>query len=194
MIYRNGMLAFSISILLAQMLAKAEDQPRPLSSQLRYVKVEHANVYAGPNEDYYPTSVLKKGDTVEVFERTDDGWLAIRPPSGSFSWLPAAQGFLLPGGRIIEVTDSSAVSWVGTALGTAKQYRWQVRLNSGEQLAVIGEQSMTDPQTSKKNLWFKVTPPNGEFRWIQEQATSLEPPELSVSQSIVINDPIETVE
>ncbi len=143
--------------------------------EVRFVQVEQAMVYAGPNKEVYPTGIVKAGDSVEVYDRTDDGWLAIRPPRGSFSWIPAAQGFLLPGGRACEVTDPSAVSWIGTGLGTAKQYRWQVRLNRGEQLIVLGEQSIHNPQTEKPALWYKIAPPNGEYRWIEEQATSREP-------------------
>ncbi len=144
--------------------------------QLRYVAVAESHVYAGPSEDYYPTSTLKRGEVVEVYSETADGWLAIRPPQGSFSWIPAAQALLLPGGRVIEVTDKSAVSWIGSALGTAKQYRWQVRLNRGEQLTVLGEQTITDEATSKQTLWYKVSPPNGEYRWMRAQATSTDKP------------------
>ena len=52
--------------------------------------------------------------------------------------------------RIAEVTDAEAVSWIGSALGTAKQYRWQVRLRRGEQLNVIGEQTVSRERSSCK--------------------------------------------
>lgn len=144
------------------------------ANEIRYVQVPQADVFSGPSEDYYPTSRLNLGDAVEVFQRTSDGWLAIRPPKGSFSWLPASQGLLLPGGRIVEVTDATSVSWIGSALGTAKQYRWQVRLSRGEQLAVIGEQTMSNGESDQKTLWYKIAPPNGEFRWIREHDTTLD--------------------
>ncbi|MGN6134615.1 MAG: hypothetical protein ACTHOU_08945 [Aureliella sp.] len=166
--------------------ARALDEPPALpaastarAGEIRYVAVAEARVYAGPGEDYYPTSQLKLGESVEVYQRTDDGWLAIRPPKGSFSWLPAAQGLLLPGGRVVEVTDQGAVSWIGTALGTAKQYRWQVRLSRGEQLAVLGERTLQDEQSDQKTLWYKIAPPNGEYRWIEEHDTTLQTPMLA---------------
>ncbi len=137
-------------------------------------------------EDYYPTSIIARGTTVEVYDRTADGWLAIRPPQGSFSWLPAAQGLLMPGGRIVEVTERNAVAWIGSSLGTAKQtIRWQVKLDRSEQLAVLGEQNIQDPTTQAKALWYKIAPPNGEFRWIRENATSDEAP---VSQEELAQD------
>lgn len=151
---------------------------------VRYVQADRASVYAGPSQDYYPTSILNSGDAVEVIQQTDDGWLAIRPPSGSFSWIPATQGFLLPGGRVVEVTDTEAVSWIGSSLGTAKQYRWQVRLRRGEQLTIIGEQTLTDEKTGKKTLWYKIAPPNGEFRWIEAEAVS--PPSLNAQGSSAV--------
>ena len=118
-----------------------------------------------------------------MHQETDDGWLAISPPNGSFSWLPAAQGLLLPGGRVVEVTEKSAVSWIGTELGTAKQYRWQVKLERGQQLAVLGEQTIADPASGSKALWYKIAPPAGEFRWIQAQATSDQTPATEQASS-----------
>lgn len=144
---------------------------------IRYVSSSQAELLAGPGDDFYPTSIVKRGQSLEVQQETEDGWLAITPPAGSFSWLPASQGLLLPGGRIVEVTEKSAVSWIGSTLGTAKQYRWQVKLERGQQLAVIGEQTIPDPATGSKSLWLKIVPPAGEYRWIQTKATSKQPPE-----------------
>ncbi len=148
------------------------------STSIRYVTTSEAQLYAGPGEEFYPTAIVKAGQTVEVQQETEE-WLAITPPPGSFSWLPAAGGLLLPGGRIVEVTDKAAVSWIGTSLGTAKQYRWQTKLSPGQQLSVIGEQTIEDPASGSKALWYKITPPPGEVRWIQTKATSDQPPKRS---------------
>lgn len=174
---RSRLLVFAIGLCLLAWAGRAAAQEKSGSAKLaepdlRYVEVDRAHVYAGPSEDYYPTSFLTRGASVTVFEQTQDGWLAIRPPKGSFSWLPATQGFLLPGGRTVEVTEAEAVSWIGSSLGTPKQYRWQVRLNRGEQLTVIGEQTLGEEESDKKTLWYKISPPNGEFRWIRAEACS----------------------
>ncbi len=139
-----------------------------------YVSVSRGELRSGPSEEFYPTDYLPRGSSLEVHHRTNDNWLGVRPPAGSFSWVPAADAYLLPGGKIVEITSPSAVSWIGTSLGTAKQYRWQVKLKQGEQLGVLGEQS-TQSSDGKEVLWYKIAPPSGEFRWIHAQAVSSVP-------------------
>src|SRR6185503_5759455 len=46
-------------------------------------------VRSGPGEEYYETSGLRRGDEVEVYRHDPHGWCAIRPPQGSFSYVPA---------------------------------------------------------------------------------------------------------
>ena len=149
-----------------------------------YVAVSRALVYSGPSEDYYPTHQLAQGTAVEIYHQSDSGWMAIRPPSGSFSWIPATDAYLLPGGRSVEITSKNSVSWIGSSLGTAKQYRWQVQLNPGEQLTKLGEESIKDKE-GKETLWYKIAPPNGEFRWIQKSAISQTPPEKLVRENAI---------
>ncbi|MFO0942862.1 MAG: hypothetical protein U0930_19160 [Pirellulales bacterium] len=144
--------------------------------EVGYVAVSRALVYSGPSEDYYPTHQLQQGTSIQIYHSTDSGWLAIRPPAGSFSWIPATDGYLLPGGKSVEITAKNSVSWIGSSLGTAKQYRWQVQLNVGEQLTKLGEETIKDKE-GKETLWYKIAPPNGEFRWIQSGSISRQPPE-----------------
>lgn len=139
-----------------------------------YVSAERAQLRSGPGEDFYPTGDIALNTSLEVYHQTEDNWLGVRPPEGSFSWVQAADAYLLPGGRIIEVTNPSAVSWIGTSLGSAKQYRWQVKLTSGEQLGVLGEQTTRNAE-GKEVLWYKIAPPAGEFRWIDTQSVSTQP-------------------
>src|SRR5262245_60303840 len=44
-------------------------------------------VHSGPGEKYYSTDTLAQGDVVEVYREKPGGWLAIRPPVNSFSWV-----------------------------------------------------------------------------------------------------------
>jgi hypothetical protein len=157
----------------------ATEPGKPTEAETVYVAVERAYLFAGPSKDYYPTSDTKRGTPLEVYHRTHDGWLGVRPPDSSFSWVPASQAYLLPGGRSIEITDTKAVSWIGTELGSAKQYRWQVQLNLGEQLKVLGESSVANGAEAREALWYKVAPPDGEFRWIEQSAVSKIPPDVS---------------
>src|SRR5438552_2794352 len=41
----------------------------------------------GDGPMFYPTNHLHAGDRVRVVKDENDGWLAIMPPSGSFSWI-----------------------------------------------------------------------------------------------------------
>lgn len=160
------LLATSLSV---QASASEPDQKNP---ETVYVAVEQARLYAGPSTDFYPTGDAKRGTALEVYHRTQSGWLGVRPPQGSFSWVPASQAYMLPGGRVIEITDASSVSWIGTELGSAKQYRWQVQLKVGEQLTVLGEATIKNDTDDREALWYKVSPPAGEFRWIENAAIS----------------------
>src|SRR5258706_15229232 len=49
-----------------------------------------AEVRAGPGRRFYVTQELTPGARVEVYRRETGDWLAIRPPDGSFSWIPEA--------------------------------------------------------------------------------------------------------
>ena len=164
-------------------VAIATEPPKAKDPEAVYVAVERARLFAGPSTDFYPTGGADRGAALEVYHRTNNGWLGIRPPQGSFSWVPASQAYLLPGGRVIEITDASAVSWIGTELGSAKQYRWQVQLNVGEQLGVLGEATVKNGSDEREALWYKVAPPAGEFRWIEEAAVSKTPPATSFVQA-----------
>ncbi|MBR3219591.1 MAG: hypothetical protein IKF77_06690, partial [Thermoguttaceae bacterium] len=37
--------------------------------------------------NYYSTGTLRAGDVVEIFYKNENGWCAIRPPEGSYSWV-----------------------------------------------------------------------------------------------------------
>lgn len=170
--------AFGLGTCGARCCAQEPSPKQPLvlkenKATLLFVVAQDATLRSGPSDDYYPTARIALGETVEAHLRTDKGWVGVRPPKGSFSWVPAKDAYLLPGGRVIEITEPSAVSWIGTELGSAKQYRWQVELQPGEQLAVLGESTI---QTDGRDaLWYKIAPPSGEFRWIHESALGAQP-------------------
>lgn len=150
--------------------------------QTLYATGKKVEVRSGPGEDYYATSRTTKGDSFKAFSQTTDGWYGIQPPNGSFSWVRAKDAYLLPGGKVIEATDSEAVSWIGTSLGTAKQFRWQVKLQQGEQLTVLGESTQKDSEGNPV-LWYRVAPPSGEFRWVHESHVTLDATEVSKTAS-----------
>ena len=54
-----------------------------------YAAIEGAEVVSGPGHRYYATGHLPLGAKVEIYREESSGWLAIRPPAGSFSWVEA---------------------------------------------------------------------------------------------------------
>ena len=145
------------------------------SNTIRYAKSNKTPVRCGPGADFYETSHLKQGAVVEVYHRSKDGWCAIRPPEGSFCWLSASNAYLLPGGTTAEVVGTKVPAWIGTNLNSPKQLRWQLELEPSQQVRVLGEaKQKIDDETER--LWYRIAPPQGEFRWIREKDLSEQPP------------------
>jgi hypothetical protein len=119
-----------------------------------------AQVHSGPGDNFYATDTLAQGDVVEVHRERPGGWLGIRPPEGSFSWLFGSH--VKPqGDNLAEVNKDDVASRIGSRLGNQRN-AVQVRLKKGEVVQIIGQDS------SDGKTWFKVAPPSGEFRWIHE--------------------------
>jgi SH3-like domain-containing protein len=121
-------------------------------------------VRSGPGENFYPTDKLKRGDTVEVYRRTPDGWCAIRPPEGSFSWI-TGRALKLEDNNLAVVTQDEVASRVGSSLSDVRNVI-QVRMRKGETVEIL------DPNSApggRSQVWYKIAPPSGEFRWILEK-------------------------
>ena len=116
---------------------------------------------SGPGENYYPTDTLAQGDVVEVYRENAGGWLGIRPPEDSFSWVFARHVKRLDNG-LAEVEKDDVPSRIGSRVSDQRN-AVQIRLKKGEVVEIIGEQSI-DGET-----WYKIAPPAGEFRWIQSR-------------------------
>jgi hypothetical protein len=139
-----------------------------------YLLADDVYVRSGPGRDYYPTQKLARTETVEVYRHDPGGWLAIRPPQGSFAWVSAR--YVEPvEGSLGKVTAEETVARVGSEFSTVRDVI-QVRLEKGE-LVEIMEAANTGGQT-----WYKIAPPSGEFRWISSQYVDRRPPHDGVSQ------------
>lgn len=129
-----------------------------------YVAEEKAYARCGPATDYYRTDPLRQGQALEVYAETDDGWLGIRPPKESFCWVPADTIEMAGSKEDGTVIEDRTVAWIGTHLGRARTYRWQVQLAKGEPVTVIGRSEREGPDGPQ--LWFRIVPPSGEYRWV----------------------------
>lgn len=157
----------------------AEDYP-----YTAYIVGERAEVLSGPSRRFYITHQLYFGDAVEVYKRDAAGWLGIRPPEDSFSWIPA---------DAVEETDEKGIfrvleetpAWVGTPIEAIQDHKFQVKVRAGELVEVIGERKLRTAEGEE--TWLKILPPAGEFRWIHLNQVSKTPPreqELAAAREV----------
>lgn len=147
------------------------------------VSVADVEVRCGPGWEFYPTMRLERGSKVDVYRHELGGWLAIRPPDGSFSWIPARQVKRQGDSRVGTVLMEGAVAWVGSGVVDVRQHKWQVRLKRDERLQILGKRSLSVGPGFATETHFKIAPPAGEFRWIHAEHASAPgslPPESSV--------------
>ncbi|MDO4550375.1 MAG: SH3 domain-containing protein [Planctomycetia bacterium] len=137
-------------------------------------------IYSGPGSTYYTTDVFQKGDSVEVYQHLPGGWCAIRPPAGSFAWVP--RNYLQPlGDSLARITSDDVPSRIGSKLYPMRREQISVMLRSGKVVEILDDSPMN-------GNWCKISPPSGEFRWVQEKYLSppqavKESPVLSVAES-----------
>jgi SH3-like domain-containing protein len=122
-----------------------------------YVNSTDVYVRSGPGRDYYPTDKLQKGEAVEVYRHDPGGWLAIRPPRGSFSWV-TSRHVDVQGDNLAVVNADRVVARVGSNFSDVRDVI-QVRLQRDEKLVLLEPPVADSP-------WCKAEPPAGEFRWI----------------------------
>ena len=94
------------------------------------VKARDAAVRSGPGSQFYATGRVTAGDEIEVYERKGGGWLAIRPPEGSFNWIEANKLRMTNDPDLAKVVGNSVVAWVGSDLGAVHDHKWQVKLDA----------------------------------------------------------------
>lgn len=146
--------------------------PTPAADSFPYdaeITTDDATVRCGPGEQFYSTSFLAPGDRIEVHRRDAQGWLAIRPPEGSFGWIDGRHLRMTSDPEIGRVTGKEAVAWIGSELGPVEDHRWQVQLDEGEAVRLLGkgEAAMVHGEAVREH--FQIAPPAGEFRWIHER-------------------------
>ena len=133
-----------------------------------YVASTDVHVRSGPGRDYYPTAKLNKGEAVEVYRHDPGGWLAIRPPHGSYSWV-SSRHLDVQEDNLAVVNSQRVVARVGSAFSDVRDVI-QVRLEKDEPVELL-EPPMPD------SPWCKIAPPAGEFRWIFSKYIQRELPE-----------------
>ena len=131
-----------------------------------YVVEQSTHLRCGPGDDYYRTDPLRHGQSLDVYAQTPDGWLGVAPPDDSFDWVPADAIAIHPGGQTGTVAEDDLVVWIGTHLGRARKYRWQVQLAIDEEVVILNRAQREGPDGPQ--TWLQIVPPSGEFRWIHQ--------------------------
>ena len=151
------------------------------------VSASHTLLRAGPGDDFYPTERIASGTMLEVWAIDASGYCAVRPVTGSFSWLrlqdverePAAAA---PRGGFtgVVVTDGVAAR-VGSQLNDLRHVS-QVALEAGERVTVL--ETVTVNNGRHAGEWVRIEPPAGEFRWARCEDLQL-PVELAPEPAAV---------
>jgi hypothetical protein len=147
--------------------ARADDVPYHA-----VVCAAEAEVRAGAVVDpqLYATNRLKRGDHVEVIGDMGNGWLKIKPPSGSYSWIDAKQ---------IQRIDPNYAAFSVSAADPVPVYMGSDFLNGapptvesckvprGAQVVAIGKESKDE-----NGSWLAIVPPPAEVRYVRADAVS----------------------
>ncbi len=161
----------------------------------------NAEVRSGPGSDskLYGTNNLKAGDVITVVQERPDGWLAIRPPDGSFSWVQSKYLQRIVATQpnyLVQTNDGNKVPvYIGSAVLNTKPTLESARLTRGSQVKSLGA-----AQSDGKENWIPIVPPENELRYIRceaigKQAVQANPtpaavpatPPNPVSSSAIVN-------
>lgn len=135
------------------------------------IGVDIAPVFASPSAKSYQTSRMSRDEVAEVYFRNADGFCAVRPPQGSFSWINSKFVELesSTSGRVCSESGKAIPARVGGA-SPATSSVVQVGLKDGQTVKILDEETLEDG-----SVWYKIAPPPGEFRWISAASLARDP-------------------
>lgn len=135
------------------------------------VKVPEVEVRSGPSNKFYPTIKLRQGDKVRVIEEKEGGWLAIKPPEGSFSWIPT---------KLINHTGLSGVVlapntevMAGSSLSNERPNAKVASLDRGTQVVILDNRHTYAEDGSG---WLPIMPTAKELRYLPADAVNVPAP------------------
>jgi hypothetical protein len=161
------------------LVALALNADAPLQEKLydATVKVPEALVRSGASDDpkMYATNRLHQGDVVEVVKEVDGGWLAIKPPKGSFSWINT---------RFLDRDPKDTRVWyvhgevpvdvlLGSELVNAKPSVVGKRMSPGSIVVAVG-QALDDKQEND-GRFLPIASPEGELRYVRADQVARAP-------------------
>ncbi len=145
----------------------------PAWSQTTGTVVRPVLVQSGPGSipPFYATTSLEPGQTVIVLAEAGD-FYAIRPPDGSFSYVPCKAIRLVPGETSVGVVQEAVSTLVGSQLET-KCSTQGVQLAPGTLVRILGQECINAGQ---EELTVYRIEPVGEKRYVPKSAIALAQP------------------
>lgn len=156
-------------------MAPAATALAQVGPDVRTITVPQAEVRSGPSDsaEFYVTNRLVQGQQVEVTSELPGGWLQIKPPPGSFSYVntrflrhvhPDAPNHVvtLDGVKVPVYMGSQLVNRRPTVVGA-----W---LEPGAQVVSRGR-----PVTDDEGTWMPIQPPARERRFLRASAAGKTP-------------------
>ncbi len=173
---RSAPLRSGLTVVFALALAgRATADPAPYAAT---VTAAEAEVRSGPSTDtkFYATNRLRRGDIVQVLRERTDGWLEIRPPEGSFSWIDTRSirqvVANLPDNYLVEAAAGTTVPvLVGSELLEGQPTVVGDRLPRSAQVRRYrkGSEQGRDHVSADGTLT-PIEPPPGEVRYLRSEA------------------------
>jgi hypothetical protein len=126
------------------------------------IKETDARCGRGDGVMFYPTNHLKPGDRVRVLKEEEGGWLAILPPSGSFSWinkqLLTRQPTFPPNTWYVSAPEAAVR--VGSNVSPNPPTVIGVTLKRG---AIVTALAGGSEHMDQEGTWLPIDPPKGDY-------------------------------
>ena len=147
-----------------------------------YVNAPNARLRSGPGTDHYATARVRIGTPLEVYRHDRDGWLAVRPTDDSFSWVRGSALVATDDKEVARVTEDDVIARVGSRFSQDQDIS-HVKLARGEKVLLLEPAKFKDQEG--QDVWVKVRPPAGEFRWIAEKYIDRRPAAIAAKPGAV---------
>jgi hypothetical protein len=171
---------------LPALLLCAASLPAAQTPYVAIVVQAEAEARCKPSTDpkLYQTNRLTQGARILVLEERNDGWLAIQPPTGSFSWISSTQiERIVPTQANWVVKNDSVPVLIGGDVVNVRPTVEGVRLARGTQVHVISTQEVHDTDGS---VYLPIDPPAGEVRYIRAEAVKPDPTPVVPTPAVTV--------
>ena len=156
---RHLFLAFAAGLALA---TPTFAQTYPAEAVILQNEVE---VRSGPSKNFYPTSKLYRNDKVLVLRESKEapGWLEVKPPTGSFSWISGKHVKQVDQRYAYVDCDPAKPVPVlpGSSLVNQEPNRESMKLTAGTVLVIVDR-----PLQVNGDTWLPIQPHPSEVRYI----------------------------